>query len=57
MWLVTDVADAMANVDALMAVRNEAYGGAPARVSQTLVQGAGLVLPELLIEIKVIARV
>ena len=56
MFLVTDVGTAMANIEALWAVRAEAYGGDP-DVSQTMVQIAGLVMPDLMIEIKVTAVV
>lgn len=55
MWLVTDVQDAMANVEPLFEIRSEALGG-NADVTQTMVQVAGLVMPELLIEIKCMAR-
>jgi enamine deaminase RidA (YjgF/YER057c/UK114 family) len=53
---VTDINDLMANVEEVFAAREEAYGGKP-EVSQTLVQAAALVLPDLKIEIKCIARV
>lgn len=56
MFLVTDVGAAMEHIEALWAVREEAYGGTP-DVSQTMVQIAGLVMPDLMIEIKVIAVV
>jgi 2-iminobutanoate/2-iminopropanoate deaminase len=55
-FFVTDVAAAMENIEALWAVRAEAYGGDP-QVSQTTLQVGGLVMPELMIEIKVIASV
>ena len=55
MWLVTDIQDAMTNIERLFEIRSEAYGG-QADVTQTLVQVAALVMPELLIEVKVIAR-
>ena len=55
-FFVTDVAAAMENIEALWAVRAEAYGGDP-QVSQTTLQVSGLVMPELMIEIKVIASV
>lgn len=54
MWLVTDMQDAMGKIEKVFAVRQEAYGRNP-EVSQTMVQVAGLVMPELLIEIKVVA--
>jgi 2-iminobutanoate/2-iminopropanoate deaminase len=55
-FFVTDVGAAMANIEALWGVRAEAYGGDP-KVSQTMLQVSGLVMPELMIEIKVIASV
>ena len=55
MWLVTDMQAAMGAVDALFAIRTDAYGGTP-DVAQTMVQVAGLVMPELLIEIKCTAH-
>jgi enamine deaminase RidA (YjgF/YER057c/UK114 family) len=55
MWFVTDLAVVMGNIEALFGIRAEAYGGNP-DVTQTLVQVAGLVMPELLIEIKCIAH-
>lgn len=54
-WLVTDVQDVMSRIETLWAIRAEAYGRNP-DVTQTLVQVGGLVFPELLIEIKCIAR-
>ncbi len=51
---VTDINAAMANLEPLFAARAEAYGGQP-QVSQTLVQVAALVMPELMIEIKCVA--
>ncbi|MFV1979656.1 MAG: Rid family hydrolase [Rhodothermia bacterium] len=56
MWLVTNVQNTMENIEELFGIRAEAYGGTP-EVSQTLVQVAGLVMPELLIEIKCVAHV
>ena len=55
MWLVTNIQDAMANVEPLFKIRSDALGG-NADVTQTMVQVAGLVMPELLIEVKCIAR-
>lgn len=55
MWLVTDIKEAMDNIETLFGIRAEAYGGNP-DVTQTMVQVAGLVMPELLIEIKCIAH-
>lgn len=56
MWLVTDMEETMSNVEELFILRAGAYGGTP-QVSQNLVQVAGLVMPELLIEIKCVAKV
>jgi 2-iminobutanoate/2-iminopropanoate deaminase len=55
MWLVTDMEVVMDNIDALFQMRAQAYGSTP-EVSQTLIQVAGLVMPELMIEIKCIAH-
>jgi enamine deaminase RidA (YjgF/YER057c/UK114 family) len=55
-FFVTDVGAAMGNVEALWGVRAEAYGGDP-QVSQTMIGIAGLVMPDLVIEIKVTAIV
>ncbi len=52
---VTDVANAVAQLDPLFAARAEAFGGSP-DVTQTFVQAAALFMPGLLIEIKCIAR-
>ena len=56
MWLVTDMNDAMGRIEDLFAIRHEAYAGQP-DVAQTMVEVAGLVMPELLIEVKCVARV
>lgn len=55
MMLVTDMQDAMGNVEEVFTARAEAYGKTP-EVTQTMVQVAGLVMPELLVEIKCIAH-
>ena len=52
---VTDMGAVTGNFDAIFSVRKEAYGGIP-DVTQTLVQVAGLFMPELLIEIRCIAH-
>ncbi len=52
---VTDVAEVMANVEAVFTARANAYGGTP-EVSQTLVQIVALVEPDLKIEIKCTAQ-
>ena len=53
---VTDMTAAMAAIEPLFSARAAAYGGSP-DVTQTFVQTAGLFMPELLIEIKCVARV
>ena len=53
-WFVTDIDNTMAKVGDLFAARAEIYGKKP-EVSQTLVQGAGLVDPSFKIEIKCVA--
>ena len=55
-WFVTDMEDVMANVDRLLAVREEMLGVSTRDVSHTLVQVSSLVMPELLIEVKCVAR-
>ncbi|MCP3952228.1 MAG: RidA family protein, partial [Desulfobacterales bacterium] len=54
-WFVTDVNEIMVNAETIFESRAGAYGGLP-EVSQTLVQVAALILPELKIEIKCIAH-
>jgi enamine deaminase RidA (YjgF/YER057c/UK114 family) len=56
MWLVTDVKATMKHLQKLWAIRAQAYGGAP-DVTQTTVEVSSLVSPDLMIEIKCIARV
>lgn len=51
---VTDVGQVMKELEAFAGARAEAFGGSP-DVSQTLVQVAALVMPELVIEIKCVA--
>lgn len=55
MWLVTDVRAMRSDHNRIWGIRREAYGGDP-DVSQTTVQVSSLVSPELMIEIKCIAR-
>ena len=55
-WFVTDMEDVMANMRPVFGVRDEVYGGTY-DVTQTMIQVAGLVYPELLVEIKCIAQV
>ena len=52
---VTDAADVMSNLETIVPAREAAFGGKP-EVSQTLVQVASLVDPEMLVEIKCVAR-
>lgn len=54
MWLITDMDQAMGNIKELFDIREKCYGGTP-QVTQTMVQVAALVMPELLIEIKCVA--
>jgi len=54
-FFVTDVALILDNLETFCGVREEVYGGPP-EVSQTLVQVAGLVSPDLLLEIKCVAK-
>jgi len=56
MMLLTNIQDAMGNLEGVFGARTEAYGGNP-DVTQTMVQVAALAMPELLIEIKCIARI
>jgi enamine deaminase RidA (YjgF/YER057c/UK114 family) len=55
-WFVTDIPDVMANVESLMAIRQEVLGSATRDVKHTLLQVAGLIEPKLQIEVKCIAR-
>ena len=55
-WFVTDIGATMGNVGELFGIRAEAYGKNP-DVAQTMVQVSGLVMPELSIEIRCVARV
>lgn len=52
---VTDFTRVMADIDDVMAARNAAFGGR-AEVTQTMVEVAALVMPELMIEIKCVAH-
>ncbi len=54
-FFVTDMGELMTNVEDVYSAREAAYGGI-AEVSQTVVQVAALVQPELKIEIKCIAH-
>ena len=53
---VTDVGTLMSELEPFAAVRAEAYGVPTPEVTQTCVQVAGLVMPELMIEIKCVAE-
>lgn len=55
-WYVTDIGATMGNVAELFKIRAEAFGKNP-EVAQTMIQVSGLVMPELMIEIKCVARV
>lgn len=52
---VTNVADVLGDLETFGAVRERAYG-TPPEVSQTLVQVAALVLPELCVEVRCVAH-
>ena len=54
-FLVTSVEETHENLEAIYTARAEAYGGIP-EVTQTLIGVAGLLLPELKLEIKCIAH-
>jgi enamine deaminase RidA (YjgF/YER057c/UK114 family) len=54
-YFVTDMDELMSNVEEVYSVREAAYGSTP-EVSQTLLQVAALVYPELKIEIKCMAH-
>jgi 2-iminobutanoate/2-iminopropanoate deaminase len=56
MWLVTDIDAVLAEAANLMPLRDEFFGGSY-NVTQTMIQISRLVMPELLIEIKTVARV
>ena len=57
---VTDMSMALGSEDAPFeeygAMRHEIYGGAGGEVAQSLIQCAGLVFPQLLVEIEVVAH-
>jgi len=54
-WFVTDISEVMGDAEAVFGARAEAYGGVP-EVCQTLIGISALVMPELKIEIKCIAK-
>jgi enamine deaminase RidA (YjgF/YER057c/UK114 family) len=54
-FLVTSVEETHEQLEAIYGARAEAYGGSP-EVTQTLIGVAGLLLPELKLEIKCIAH-
>ena len=54
-FLVTSVEETHEQLEAIFGARAEAYGGIP-EVTQTLIGVAGLLLPELKLEIKCIAH-
>ncbi len=54
-FLVTSVQETHDNLEAIYTARAEAYGGIP-EVTQTLIGVAGLLLPELKLEVKCIAH-
>lgn len=56
MFVLTDCPDFMSKIEQVAPLREKIYGGIP-EVTQTAVQVAALVLPELEIEIRCVARV
>ena len=56
MWLVTDIDAVLAEAAAFLPIRDEFFGSSY-DVTQTMIQISRLVMPELLIEIKTVARV
>ena len=54
-WFATDVKDLMKQNEAVFATRGEFYGGS-AQVCQTLVEVSALLMPQLLLEIKCVAK-
>ncbi len=54
-FFVTDMNEVISNAESVFGARAEAYGGLP-EVCQTLIQISGLVMPELKLEIKCIAK-
>ena len=54
-WFTTDMKNLMKQNEAVFATRSEFYGGS-SEVCQTLVEVSALVMPELLLEIKCIAK-
>jgi enamine deaminase RidA (YjgF/YER057c/UK114 family) len=54
-WFVTDVSEVMGDTEGVFGARAEAYGGVP-EVCQTLIGISALVMPELKIEIKCVAK-
>jgi enamine deaminase RidA (YjgF/YER057c/UK114 family) len=54
-WFATDMKDLMKKSDAVFATRGEFYGGS-AEVCQTVVEVSALLMPELMLEIKCVAK-
>ena len=54
-WFVTDMARVMGELGSVTAARVDFLGERP-QITQTMVEVAGLVMPELLVEIKCLAR-
>lgn len=52
---VTDISQVLGDLDTFSAVRERVYGASP-EVSQTLVEVAALVSPDLLVELKCVAH-
>ena len=54
-WFVTNMKHSMENIDELFDIRRECYGKFP-EVAQTMIEIKSLVMPELMIEIKCVAK-
>ena len=55
MWLVTDIQEVMGGFERLLPIRQKVFG-ASYDVTQTMVEVSALAMPELMLEIKCIAR-
>lgn len=54
-WFVTNMKYSMENIDELFEIRSECYGKFP-EVAQKMIEIKSLVMPELMIEIKCVAK-
>ena len=55
-WHVTDIGLVMRNIEMLMVIREVVLGASLRDISHTLVQISALVKPELMIEVKCVAK-